>query len=227
MTGGRMLTQVVLAVVAFVGTHFLMSHPLRAPLVAWLGERGFLGLYTLVSFATFGWIVWAMMRVGPEPFLWTAPPWTWLLGAAVMLVASILLVGSLIGNPALPGMPTEQREPRGVFAVTRHPMMWGFALWAFSHALVWAQPSVLVLTSGIALLALGGAAGQDAKKTRLQPHFWPEWKAKTAFVPFTGPASPRAWWPGWGVMLGGLALWLLATWLHPMLGAPAVGVWAG
>jgi uncharacterized membrane protein len=184
-----------------------------------------MGLYTLVSFATLGWAIWAMMRVGPEPFLWVAPPWAWWLAGAVMLVASILLVGSLIGNPALPGMPVAQREPRGVFAVTRHPMMWSFALWAFAHALIWPQPSVLALTFGIALLALAGAAAQDAKKSKLQPGFWPTWRAKTGFVPFTGPPPSRAWWPGWGVMLGGLALWLFATWLHPLLGAPVVGVW--
>jgi uncharacterized membrane protein len=219
------LTQVVIAMAAFVGTHLLMSHPLRAALVARLGERGFLGLYALVSIVTFGWVVWAMLRVGPEPFLWLAPPWVWWLAGAVMLVASILLVGSLIGNPALPGMPVAEKEPRGVFAVTRHPMMWSFAVWAFAHALVWPQPSVLVLTAGIALLALVGAAGQDAKKSKLQPEFWPAWRAKTGFVPFVGPAPSRAWWPGWGVMLGGLALWLVSTWLHPLLGAPAVGVW--
>lgn len=219
------LAQVIIAMAAFVGTHLLMSHPLRAPLVARLGEPGFLGLYALVSFVTLGWVVWAMLRMGPQPFLWSAPRWAWWLAGAVMLVASILLVGSLIGNPALPGMPDTEKEPRGVFAVTRHPMMWSFALWASAHALVWPQPSVLVLTAGIALLALVGAAGQDAKKSKLQPNFWPSWRAKTGFVPFIGPAPSRAWWPGWGVMLGGLVLWLLATWLHPVFGAPVVGVW--
>jgi uncharacterized membrane protein len=219
------LAQVIIATAAFVGTHLLMSHPLRASLLARLGEPGFLGFYTLVSFATLGWVAWAMLHVGPEPFLWAAPLWAWWLAGAVMLVASILLVGSLIGNPALPGMRPQDRESRGVFAVTRHPMMWSFALWAFAHALVWPQPSVLVLTAGIALLALAGAAGQDAKTSWLQRFFGPAWRPKTAFVPFTGPPPSRAWWPGWGVMLGGLALWLVATRLHPLLGAPAVGVW--
>ena len=217
------LTNVIVSATAFVGTHFLMSHPLRAPMVARLGENGFRGIYSLVSLATFGWMVWALRSMGPEPFLWTAPRWAWLLAAAVMLVASIFLVGSFIGNPALPGAPAEA-APRGMLAITRHPMMWSFALWAFAHALVWPQPSVLVLAGAIVVLALGGAAGQDAKKARLQPDFSPRWKAQTAFVPFTG--SSRSWWPGWPVMLGGIALWLLATWLHPMLGAPAVGVWS-
>lgn len=219
------LAQVIAAAVAFVGTHFLMSHPLRAPLVARLGGRGFQGVYSLVAFATLGWLIWAMRRMGPEPFLWAAPDWAWTLSAAIMLVASVLLTGSLIGNPALPGMPAGAGEPRGVLAVTRHPMMWAFALWSLAHGLVWPQPSVLVLTFAVALLALAGAAGQDAKKSRLQPEFWPHWRAKTAFVPFTGPASLRAMWPGWGVLLGGVALWLLASWMHPVLGAPGVGVW--
>lgn len=219
------LTSVIVATIAFVGTHFLMSHPLREPMVARMGTSAFRGVYTLVSLLTFGWMVYALRAMGPEPFVWTAPGWAWPLASAVMLAASILLAGSFVGNPALPGAPKNEAEPRGVLAITRHPMMWSFALWALAHALVWPQPSVLVLCAGIAILALGGSAGQEVKKAKLQPDFWPCWKAKTAFVPFTGPAPVRAMWPGWGVLLAGVALWLIASWLHPMLGAPDVGVW--
>ena len=47
--------------VAFVGLHFMMSHPLRAGLVGRLGENGFLGVYSLVSFATLGWAIAAFV----------------------------------------------------------------------------------------------------------------------------------------------------------------------
>ena len=218
------LVNVVAGTAAFVGTHLAMSHPLRAPLVARLGEKGFLGIYTLVSLATLFWMVQALKAIGPEPFVWAASDWAWTAGAVMMLFASILLAGSIIGNPAMPGATTAP-DAKGVFAITRHPMMWGIALWALVHAIVWPQPSVLVLCTGIALLALGGAAGQDAKKTKLQPDFWPAWRARTGFVPFTGPARARNWWPGWSVLAGGIALWLAATWLHPLAGAPAVGFW--
>lgn len=219
------LGTVIVATAAFVGSHLLLSHPLRAPLVARFGERGFQGVYSLVAFATFAAMVLSLKAVGPEPFLWTPPAWAWPAGAAIMLVASILLAGSLIGNPALPGMPGGAGEPRGVLAITRHPMMWSFTLWALVHALIWPQPSVLILAAGIAGLSLVGAAGQDAKKSRLQPDFWPHWRAKTGFVPFTGPAGAKAMWPGWGVLTGGVALWLLATWAHAPAGAPPVGLW--
>ena len=50
MTG---LGVLVLASAAFVGTHFAMSHPLRAPMAHALGERGFGLLYIVVSLVTF------------------------------------------------------------------------------------------------------------------------------------------------------------------------------
>ena len=55
-----------LAAFSFVATHFIMSHPLRAGLVARLGERGFLLAYTVVAFATLGWTIWAFGRVPAE-----------------------------------------------------------------------------------------------------------------------------------------------------------------
>lgn len=41
---------------AFVGTHFALSHPLRAPLVRVETERGFLLVYSLVTAGTIGWM---------------------------------------------------------------------------------------------------------------------------------------------------------------------------
>src|SRR5688572_31277413 len=121
------VVSLALATLAFVGTHLAMSHPLRGALVARLGARGFLGLYSLVSFATLGWMILAWRAVTDPNALWVAPPGWWPVASAIMLVASILLVGSLIGNPALPGVVVRDvPTPKGVFAITRHPMNWSF-----------------------------------------------------------------------------------------------------
>lgn len=217
----------VLAAGAFVGTHFLLSHPLRAPLVRRIGENGFLVLYSLVAFATLGWLVWAYLATPEQAPLWPAGDGLWALATAIMLVASVLLVGSLVGNPALPGPERPLAGPRGVFAVTRHPMMWSFALWSLAHALVYATPANLVLVAAIALLALVGAHMQDRKKERLQPDRWPEWERRTSYWPFAAVASGRARLGGFGAhaLGGGLVVWLAATWAHlPLAGWPA-GVW--
>jgi uncharacterized membrane protein len=116
-----------------------------------------------------------------------------------------------VGNPALPGAPAAS-SPRGVLAITRHPMMWSFALWAVVHAAVIATPKALLLDAAILILALGGSVGQDRKKAKLMGERWHEWTAQTAFVPFTrGLANP-----GLVALIGGTLFFLLATWLHPL-----------
>ncbi|MDO9488282.1 MAG: NnrU family protein [Sphingomonadaceae bacterium] len=213
-----------LAVLSFVGSHELLSHPLRRPLVERIGEKGFMGLYSLVAFATFGWIVLEFRRASDD-LLWIAPDWAWLLGSALMLVASILFVGSMTApNPALPmagGALTSSPEPQGALRVTRHPMMWSFALWAVVHAGVSGRSAVVILAAGIAVLALFGAAMQDRKKRAALGERWVAWEAKTSFMPFAG----GRFWPGWIAVVGGVILFLVATWAHPRLGAPIVGPW--
>lgn len=221
-----------LATMAFVGTHLLMSHPWREGLVARLGEPAFLGVYSLVSALTLGWMIWAGLAVGDEEPLWIAPyPWGWRLGSGLMLVASILFVGSLIGNPALPrpgAPPTAIAAPRGIFAITRHPMNISFLLWALVHAFVWGSPRNLIIAAGIFILALVGSIGQDRKKERLLGEVWRKWEAETSFVPFAALLSGKVRWrallPAWIALVGGTILWLAVTAYHAPLVSPIGGI---
>ena len=130
------MLNLTLALTAFVGTHFLMSHPLRSPMAFRLGAAGFQIVYSLVSFATLGWAVYAFREAPLGMPLWSAGDGLNILATAIMFVASVLLAGSFIGNPALPqpGAATlALQKPAGVFAITRHPMMWSFAFWSLAH----------------------------------------------------------------------------------------------
>jgi uncharacterized membrane protein len=196
----------------FVGTHFLLSHPLRAPLVRAVGERPFQGIYSVVSLITFGGMIYYYRAIGREPPLWAIGDAGWIAASLLMWLGSILFVGSFIGNPALPGARGPSGGPKGVFAITRHPMMWSFALWASVHLAVLGMPKALVFDGAIIFLALVGAAMQDRKKAGLMGEAWHEWTAQTAFVPFTcGVANPGA-----AALVGGTLLFFLATWLHPV-----------
>lgn len=213
-----------IALAAFVGTHFAMSHPLRAPMVAALGAAGFQIVYSLVSLATLGWAVWAFREAPYGMPLWTAGDGLQMVATAIMLAASILLAGSFVGNPALPapGAAALAAGPvRGVFTITRHPMMWSFALWGLAHVLVAPRPAVILLCAAIAFLALVGAAGQDVKKRTLMGNAWADWSSRTSYWPFQKGAG----WPGTTALVGGTLLWLVATWAHPYIGAPYAGIW--
>ncbi len=228
------LDLLIVAMAAFVATHLALSHPLRAPLVARLGETGFLGLYSLVAFATFGAMILARRALEAVPSLWVAPGWAWDAATLAMLFASVLLAGSFFANPAAPDPAGKGRArpigaARGVYAITRHPMMWSFAIWALVHIILWGSPVTLAVAGGIGLLAIVGAVGQDAKKRRLDPARWGDWAARTSFIPFAGQLSGRicwrAAWPGARALLIGIAIFLVATWAHAPSGAPAAGIW--
>jgi len=213
----------------FVGSHFALSHPLRRPLVRALGEKGFQGLYSLVAFATLGGVVWAYRAAPVTEFLWSVGDGLWAVATIVMLVASVLLLGSLVRNPALAGTTVDpaSAQANGVYAVTRHPMMWSFALWGLAHILVYPLSKNVVLCLAIVVLALVGSALQDRKRARLDPTGWQSWQSRTSFLPFSAIATGRARFTGLGMhaLAGGLVVWLVATWAHiPLAGWPA-GIW--
>ena len=221
------LAMLGLASAAFVGTHFAMSHPLRAPIIKALGEKGFAGAYSLIAVV----LLWAMSHYygpasteAPQP-LWDAGQPGFVIATLLMWFGSILFVGSLRRNPAFPraGKPvTKIDDARGVFAITRHPMLWGFTAWALVHAIVNPTAASLIVSTAIAILALGGAAMQDAKKEKLVGDVWRDWTSRTSFAPFgRGFASP-----GTFALVGGTLVWLAATWAHGALGYRPAGIWA-
>jgi uncharacterized membrane protein len=220
------LVSLIAAALAFVGTHFALSHPLRAPLVARLGVNGFLGLYSITALGTFAWAVTAFRAVGPGGVpLWdgtsTVP---WVIATLIMLVASVLLGGSFIGNPAMPNPQAASlaaKGPHGVFHVTRHPMMWSFALWAMAHILLSPTPRQIVLAGSLGFLALVGAHMQDRKKETLMGDAWAEWEARTSYWPRFGRLA-RAGSAAW---VGGILGWLAVTWAHIHGNGIAAGIW--
>src|SRR5881394_2700620 len=119
-----------LATGVFLVTHFVPSTPMRGAITRSLGERGYLGLYVLVAFATIGWMVYAYHRAPVQP-LWPALR---LLPAIAMPFAFILVVcGVASRNPSGVGQgkALKGEEPaRGILRVTRHPVQWGILLWA-------------------------------------------------------------------------------------------------
>lgn len=222
-----------MACAAFVGTHFLLSHPLRGPLVKALGTGAFQGFYSLVALVTFGWVIWAFRAAPRTTPAYLAGEPAWIAATIVMWFASVLLAGSFFGNPALPApsaMQSALRNPVGVFAITRHPMMWSFAIWAVVHLLIWPTRENHILATAVLILSLLGSLFQDGKKARLMGDAWRGWARRTAFVPFAGQVGGRvAWgaaWPGFIALGLGTLLWLGLTWGHgPLGGRMAAGIW--
>jgi len=213
--------QLYFATAAFLATHFIPATPLRGIIVKAIGEKAYLALYSLLAFATIGWMVWAYNRAPLEP-LWVGLRW---LPAVVMPFAFILLAcGILARNPTIVGADKLLKSPdpaRGMIRVTRHPVMWSFILWAGAHVLARGELGAMVFFGGFLILAALGAVLMDQRKARTLGEDWKRFAAVTSYFPFLAIAQGRNSFKaseiGWRNPAIGLALYALFFWFHPLL----------
>lgn len=215
----------VTAMVLFVGGHFVLSAaPLRDRLVGMLGEKGFAGAYSALMIAL---LVWAGFAYGDAPYveLWGTPVWTRHLAPLLVLPGVVLVALALLTpNPmAVMGEGLLQRDDPapGVFRITRHPMMWGIALWAVAHLMANGDAASLVLFGGLLILALGGSLHIDAKRKRKAPEGFARMAATTSWLPFAAIVGGRNRMPwrdiGWAKVGVGVVVFAVVFWLHPWL----------
>ena len=213
------MTHLALATAAFLAMHYTSSTPLRNGLVRGIGENAYLGLYSLAAFATLGWMIWAYAHA-PVSILW---PGVRLAPLALMPVALVLIVCGLMSrNPSAVRQQRALRSPeatRGIMRVTRHPMMWGFALWGLAHVIARGDTAALIFFGGFVVLALSGTLLIDARKATSLGEDWQGFAAATSNIPFAAIVAGRNQFRprgiGWNKILIGLALYLALLFLHP------------
>jgi len=214
------IAQLLVATAVFLGTHFVPSTPLRAGIVAKVGERAYLGLYVLVAFLTLGWMIFAYNRAPIEP-LWPAFR---LLPAFVMPFAFVFLIGGILSrNPTAVGQQKvlqADEAARGILRITRHPIQWGILLWAAAHLLARGDLRATIFFGGFVLLAALGTVLMDRRKARIGAD-WERFARATSNVPFVAIAQGRN-----RLVLGeigvrkiaiGVALYAAFLLLHPWL----------
>jgi uncharacterized membrane protein len=166
----------------------------------------------------------------------TVPTWGLVFGfrPAAYLLVLIAFISVVIGlttpSPTQVGKESQlSRGPevaRGVFRVTRHPFLWGVALWALVHLIVNGDLASLILFGSLLVLALAGTAVIDAKRQRGFGERWTQFAAVTSNVPFAAIAAGRnrlgpalaeigIWRP-----LVAIVLYALAFYLHGRAGLP-------
>lgn len=209
---------VLYAAIVFLAIHLLPGTPLRAQAVRAIGEGPYRGLFSLLSAVVLVWMAAAYSRA-PTEVLWPQAPWTRLVPLIVMPFALILFVAGLTSrNPSMAGMEKSvdaQFEIGGILTITRHPMLWSFALWALAHLPANGDRASLWLFGSLALLALAGMAMIDRRKGDEIGAAWGPILMRTSAVPFAAVLQGRTkidwrgigWWrPLLGLFLYALIL---------------------
>ena len=215
------MTSLALAAIAFAALHLLVSGTrLRDASIARLGEKTYRGLFSLASAAVLGWLIVAYVRVR-APALTPLIDLRWL-GAALVFVAFLFIVlGLATPGPTIVGaekLLARGVEARGVHRITRHPFLWGIALWALVHMAFNPEQANLLFFGTFLVVASAGTFSIDAKRARLFGDSWARYAGQTSNVPFAAIAQGRNRLVpgelGWGKLAAASAAYALFAVLH-------------
>ncbi|MFC7735074.1 NnrU family protein [Roseomonas sp. GCM10028921] len=216
------MTALLLAAALWIGLHVgIAGTSARAALVRRLGEGGFRGAFSLASVVAITLLVLAWRNAGTAP-LWAVPPAIGWVLVAVMLLALILFAGSLMArNPTSVGQNAAlSAEPQGMLRITRHPMLWAFALWGAVHVIGNGDSASLVFFGAFLLTAALGMPSLDAKVAARDPAAWAGFASRTSLLPFGAVAAGRnriAWRELALPALAGIVAWAAMLHFHPAI----------
>ena len=119
------MTVLILGLIIFLGAHStrIVADGWRTAQLKRLGEGAWKGIYSLISLAGFGLIVWGFSLARQQPVvLWTPPVAMRHVAALLTLIAFVLLAAAYVPRNAIK-------------ARLHHPMVLAVKTWAFAHLL--------------------------------------------------------------------------------------------
>lgn len=187
------------AALVFLAMHLLVAGTrLRDVITTAIGEGAYLGVFSLASVAAIAWLA-ISYRTGlasannVELFD---------LGSVVRdLAIPVTLIAFLVGVPGLmmasptavgqSNMAARDDTVRGILRVTRHPFLWGVALWSLFHLSATGDLASVILFGSLFILSLLGTISIDAKRRRKMGEQWKSFASRTSNIPFAAIVSGR------------------------------------
>ncbi|MBT8114294.1 MAG: NnrU family protein [Arenicella sp.] len=149
----------ILGIVIFFGIHLLPGMVnLRQGFVERLGEKGYQGVYSLISLAGFILIVYGKSKAEFQ-HLWQPPGWG-------MNVAPVLMVFAFVSL-------TAAYMPSNLKRFTRHPMLWGVTFWSAAHLLTNGDLASLLLFGSFGLFSLYDMYSANSRGASKQETVYP------------------------------------------------------
>jgi uncharacterized membrane protein len=179
--------------IAFWATHMLLSSvALRPRLVGALGDRAFLGVYSLVALALFVPLVsiyFGNQHAGAHLFYLGGLPGARWVGYALMGAAFALAVAGL-ARPSPASLSPGRPEPAGALRITRHPVFMAAGIFGVAHLLTASvNASELAFFGGFPLFAVLGSWHQDMRKLASGDDAFLHFHDATPFLPFSKPSQ--------------------------------------
>lgn len=193
------MTFLIAAALAFLALHLLIAGTrVRDAIVSAIGERAYLGLFSLASVGGIIWLAMSYRTAMASPSnvqLFDLGYGIDNLAIPVVLIAFLLGVpGLLMPSPTSVGQASaaaKEETVRGVLRITRHPFLWGVAIWSAFHLCATGDYASTILFGTFLVLSLLGTLSIDAKRQRKLGDAWSRFAQRTSNVPFAAIASGR------------------------------------
>jgi uncharacterized membrane protein len=213
----------------FLFIHFAVSGTkLRDKLLSRVGERPYRAVFALVSLGGLAWMIYAFRRAPYLPLWGLLMPFQPAAYVLVFIAFLFVVIGLATPSPTRVGMESKLAQGagsvRGMVRITRHPFLWGVALWALVHLIVNGDIASLILFGSLLVLAVGGTFSIDAKRRRTFGEQWAPFAAVTSDVPFAAIVAgrnrfaPAVMEIGVWRVLAAVVAYALAFYLHGVVG---------
>lgn len=188
--------ELLLAAIAFIVAHLgVSSTSLRGALVRTIGDRAYLGVYSLLAAVTLVWLVVAYNHASHADFLWLPTQTARAIAFVVMPIAFTFLLGGFMArNPTAIGQESLIKtvgQGSGLLRITRHPFQWAVVLWSFAHIVANGDVASLLFFGSLGALSLAGSYLIDVKKARTIGADWATFASSTSNVPFAAIIQSR------------------------------------
>jgi uncharacterized membrane protein len=192
------MSMLVAAAAAFLALHLIVAGTkLRDSFTGAIGDGPYLGLFSLASLALIVWLVVAYNAAqrGNDPQLFDLGQGVRHLGIPVVALAFLIGVqGLFLKNPTRVQMGAAASDPatvNGVLRITRHPFLWGVAIWSAFHLVAKGDAASTIFFGTFFVLALLGTISIDAKRRRKLGPAWNAFAVATSNVPFAAVFGGR------------------------------------
>ena len=223
----------ILLAALFVAQHLgVTSTGLRDRLAGAMGEKAYVGVYSVVSIVLLVLLVRAYNATVPTALLWPTVDLLRLVPLVLMPLALLLVIGGVVTrNPTSVGVVLESGAEVpvvGVMRITRHPVQCGILVWSVSHLLANGDLPSLLFFGSFALVSGYGMVLIDRRKQRVFGDGWSAFRDATSLVPFAaifaGRQSLKLSEIGWLAPLLAAVIFIALWWGHIWVSGVPVGL---
>jgi uncharacterized membrane protein len=188
----------IAAAATFLAIHLLIAGTrVRDAITGAIGEGSYLGLFSLASLGAIVWLAvsYGAAQRGGDPLLYDLGPAVKHLGMPVIALAFVLgIQGLFMPNPTSLRQEGAAAKPdtiKGVVRITRHPFLWGVAIWSAFHLSANGDEASVIFFGSFFVLSILGTFSIDAKRRRKMGEAWAAFAAKTSNIPFGAVVTGR------------------------------------